>query len=86
MFNPARIDWSTDEIKVSGVGYAICGVVGAASILIFDLIGPIVVGTPWFIVSNPFIWIFFATSLIVQVLIEQHHRRRWPFKRSSASN
>ena len=83
MFNPPRIEWSTNEIKVSGVSYAICGVVGAASILIFDLFGAFGVGTPWIMVSNPFIWLFLAT-LLVQVIIEQHHRGRWPFRGASA--
>jgi hypothetical protein len=84
IFNPPRVEWSTNEIKVSGLSYAICGIVGAASILIVGLFGAFGVGTPWIMVSNPFMWAFFAT-LLAQGLIEQHHRGKWPFKRSSPS-
>ncbi|HXC75794.1 MAG TPA: hypothetical protein VNU19_01965 [Candidatus Acidoferrum sp.] len=84
MFNPARIDWSMNEIRLSGVSWTICGFVGLLSVLVFDLFGPLGVGTPWIMYSNPWVPVFLCT-LLVQVLIEQHHRRRWPFNRRSST-
>src|SRR5258705_2702780 len=78
MFNP-RVDWSANEIRLWGVTFAICGFAGTVSGLVFVLYGPIGVGTPWFLLPSPWVFVFLGT-LLVQVLIDQHHRGRWPFR------
>ena len=84
MFNPALIDWSANEIKLSGLAFAICGIVGAGSVLFFGLFAPFPPRIAWIVVLNPWALVFIA-ALFVQLLIELHHRRRWPFKRAPES-
>jgi hypothetical protein len=80
MFSPTGVDWSTNEIRLSGASWAVCGLVGAISVLLLNLFGSFLVGTPWVMLANPFAPAFLCT-LLAQVLIEQHHRGRWPFTR-----
>lgn len=74
--------WSSGEIKLSGLSWAICGLAGVGMALVGGLaLGARViplywVGSPWGIVtSNPWPLIFLA-NLLFQVLIELRHRRR----------
>jgi hypothetical protein len=83
MLNP-RVDWSANEIRFSGVTLAVCGFAGAVSGLVFELYGPFGVGTPWFLLPSPWSVVFLGT-LVVQVLIDQHHRGRWPFRPRSST-
>jgi hypothetical protein len=80
-----RYSWTPGEIKVSGLGWAVCGLTGVAMALVGGLefgahVIPLYwVGSPWGIVTaNPWPLILFA-NLIFQLLIELRHRRRSRF-------
>ncbi len=84
-FLTGRVAWSAGEIKVSGWSWAMCGLAGA----VFTLVGALTIannrlpqhgiGSPLGLFANPWPFVFLLTSLF-QVLIEQHHKRRWPYK------
>jgi hypothetical protein len=71
-----RISWSVGEIKVLGVVWAVTGLVLA----IVALVGSLQIASDQ---PAPFATFVFPIALggpIGQLLIEQHHNRRWPFK------
>jgi hypothetical protein len=79
MFNWRGVDWSQTEIRLSGASWAICGLVGAISVLLgLFLFERYLVGPPWVVLANPFGPVFLCT-LLAQVLIDLHHRGWWPF-------
>ena len=74
--------WTPGEIKLSGLGWAVCGLAGVGMALVGGLefgahVIPLYwVGSPWGIVTaNPWPLILFA-NLLFQLLIELRHRRR----------
>ena len=81
-----RTGWTSREIKLSGWGWAVCGVSGLAWTLVGGLslgahIIPLFwVGSPWALWANPMPILVVANG-VFQALIDQRHKGRWPFKR-----
>jgi hypothetical protein len=79
-------DWTARELKLSGWSWAVCGLVGMATVLFGGLIFgarviPVFwVGSPWGIFANPWPEVIVAT-LLFQFVIDQRHKGRWPFRR-----
>lgn len=79
-------DWTARELKLSGWSWAVCGLVGMATVLFGGLIfGAHVIpvfwaGSPWGIFANPWPEVILAT-LLFQLVIDLRHKGCWPFRR-----
>ena len=88
VFNLSRINWSVGEVRLRGLAFVVqglaIGVYGLISGLSFGahLIPLFWVGHWWGIfVSAPLLLIVWLAVLFI-ALIEQRHKRAWPFKRA----
>lgn len=79
-------DWTARELKLSGWSWAVCGLVGMATVLFGGLIFgarviPVFwVGSPWGIFANPWPEVIIGT-LLFQVMIDRRRKGCWPFRR-----
>jgi hypothetical protein len=85
--NPQRLNWSVGEVRVRGMAFAIGGLlIGTYSLINFLSLlvswYQIWALPPWWYATQlawvPIVGIAPMTSL----LLEQHHKKRWPFNRS----
>ena len=86
--------WSSGENKLSGLSWAICGLVGSVWWLVFALNPTMASGLPWREYADNWPMIYLLTAILnpwplvlmltvlCQLLIDLHHNNRWPFRRS----
>jgi|SRR5450759_1876819 hypothetical protein len=92
VFNLSRINWSVSEarlrglaIVVQGVALGVYGLIGGLS-FVAHVIPLFWVGHWWgMFVSAPLLLIIWGAVLFM-ALIEQRHKRAWPFKRDLAGH
>lgn len=85
VWNPRRLNWSVGEAKVMGLGMT----APALFVVVYGLVGGLVLSTggspnwrgpDWWNYVQLASFVFLFPFLILMGLLEQHNKRRWPFK------